>query len=83
MNIIETQIHDYLVSNGIYPFSVLYIQELPLLKISFYLKDDIPEFIELTGGNKLCDNFGYRTFPDTILISGMYLTKILRDVGCS
>lgn len=82
MNIIEKKIQDYLVLHNIFPFSVLYIKELPLLKISFYLEDDITDFIEVSGLSKICDNSGFREIKDSILLWGIALSNFLRDVGC-
>lgn len=84
MNIIETKVRDYLVSYNIYPFSVLYIKELRILKISFFLNDDISEFLDISGFKNMCDNFGYKLYSETntILISKTYLTNFLRNVGC-
>lgn len=85
MNTIETKIQDFLVSRGIYPFSVLYIKSPGLLKISFHLPTDIPEFLDLFEVEKICDNFGFKEFQqdNTILLSGQVFLKILRDAGCT
>lgn len=84
MNTTETKIWEYLVSHKLYPFSVLFMKEQHILKISFYLKDDIQEFLDVSGYEKMCDNFGYQTYQDnTILIFGSFLSNFLRNVGCS
>lgn len=82
MNTIEAKVQEYLVSHGIYPFSVLYMKNLGSLKISFHLPSDIQEFLELSGHSKVCDNFGYKVYQDTVLLAGTYLSNFLRDVGC-
>ena len=80
MNTTEIKIRDFLVSHNIYPYSVLYIKDHGILKISFYLQTDIPEFLEITGYSKVCDNFGYKEYQDnTILVFGPFLFKILND----
>lgn len=82
MNTVETKIQEYLVSHGIYPYSILFIKGAGVLKISFYLPTDIPEFLEAIEYSKLCDNSGFQEYQDnTILIFGTLLSKILRDVG--
>lgn len=83
MNTTEIKVQEYLVSHGIYPFSVLFMKDLRMLKISFHLEDDIKEFLEISGYHKMCDNFGYKEYPDTLLVFGSFLTNFLRDVGCS
>lgn len=82
MNTIETSVRDYLVSKNIFPFSVVYIKSVPLLKISFHLQDDVHEFSEISGCGKICDNSGYVEYEDTVVISGICLDTFLRNVGC-
>lgn len=78
---IETKIRDYLVSNNIYPFSVLYIPSESILKISFFLQDDIQDFLKLSGYKEICDNSGFIVFEDTVLLSGIGLSNFLRNVN--
>ena len=82
MNTVETEVRKFLVSNNIRPFSVLFMRDIRLLKISFYLQDEVEEFLDISGYTKMCDNFGYQEYPNTILIFGSYLNNFLRNVGC-
>lgn len=79
---IEDKIRDYLVSKEVYPYSVLFLHNPRLLKISVYLESDLQEILQIFKADEICDNYGYEIFPDTILIFGSLLTNFLRDVGC-
>lgn len=79
---IEDKVRKYLVSKNIYPFSVLYSVEHGFLKISFYLPNDISEFLLLSDLSRLCDNSGIQEIPETktILLTGISLKYFLEHV---
>ena len=82
MNYIETSVENWLVSKGIYPFSVLYVKNPCFLKLSFFLDTEVTEFLNLIGYSKMCDISGIQIFnkTNTILLKDIGLFKFLEYV---
>ena len=80
MNGVEETVNSWLISKGLFPFSVLYVKRPQFLKISFYLESEVQELLDLTGFSKVCDNSGVQCFPDTILFTGTGLINLMRHV---
>lgn len=82
MNQIEEIVQEWLVSKGIYPFSVLYSKYPQFLKLSFFLDLDIDELLKKIGYQWWSDVSGVQIFKETrtILMKDIGLINFLRYV---
>lgn len=87
---IQKKVENYLDSNGISPYSVIFVSSrsnsIPILKLTFWLKSEINEFKKIIDYKSLCDKSGYMEFQNnnTIILSGIVLAvlfKIVEDYG--
>ena len=76
---IENSIYKWLESFNIFPFSVFFTfcTREGLLSITFFLSQDLSEFLDKIGYKKLVDKSGINVIEDTntVLLSGTALTK--------
>lgn len=76
---IEEKTIEFLETHNIYPFSVFFTDIIGsgALSITFFIEDDLKEFLEILGYKNLCDTSGYDIFPEerTILLTGQGLMK--------
>ena len=74
---IEEKTIKFLGEHNIYPFSVFFTDVIGsgALSITFYIEDDLEEFLDILGYKSLCDTSGYNVFPEdrTILLTGQGL----------
>lgn len=82
MNGIEETVKTWLISKGIYPFSVLYSRDPQFLKLSFFIKTDLEELLDITDYKTTCDHSGIQIFDETytILYSDASLINFFRYV---
>lgn len=82
MNQEESKITDWLVSKGIYPFSVLYIRKFNILHISFFLHSEIDEILKILDYDHVCDNSGVYIYPETntVIFTDLFLKNFLKNV---
>jgi hypothetical protein len=62
---------EYLEKHEIYPYSVFvtYAISNGALSITFYLQEDLDNFLDLVGYKKqLCDSTGYEVFRETLTV---------------
>jgi len=71
---IEEKTVKFLENHNIYPFSVFFTDVIGsgALSITFYIEEDLNEFLNILGYKNLCDTSGYDIFPEdrTILLTG-------------
>lgn len=76
---IEDKAIKFLENHNIYPYSVFFtdIIEDGALSITFYIEDDLNEFLNILGYKSLCDTSGYNIFQDnrTIILTGQGLMR--------
>ena len=82
MNGVEKEIEEWLVSKNIFPFSILYSNDLQFLKISFYLDQDIKDLLKEIEYESMCDTSGVQIFEETktILFNNLGLLNFFRHV---
>jgi len=71
---IEEKTVKFLENHNIYPFSVFFTDVIGsgALSITFYIEEDLNEFLNILGYKNLCDTSGYDIFLEdrTILLTG-------------
>jgi hypothetical protein len=71
---VEEKAIKFLENHDIYPFSVFFTDIIGsgALSITFYIEEDLNEFLNLLDYKNLCDTSGYDIFPEdrTILLTG-------------
>ncbi len=73
----------------VYPFDILYVDQKDnsqaLLKLSFWVEEDIDEIKKLINYSSLCDKTGFLEIRETttIIIRGYALLNFLRSIGLS
>ena len=73
---IEEKTIKFLENHNIYPYSVFFTDIIGTgaLSITFYIEDDLNDFLDILEYKNLCDTTGYDIFPET-------RTVILTDRG--
>ena len=82
---VQEKITQFLLSNGISPFSVIFtycFDDGGLLGLTFWLKSEVEEFLNLVEYKSLCDRKGYLILENnnTVIISGFALIDFYSKV---
>lgn len=76
---IEEKTVKFLENHDIYPFSVFFTDVIGsgALSITFYIEEDLNEFLNILDYKNLCDTSGYDIFPEdrTVVLTGQGLMK--------
>lgn len=76
---IEEKTVKFLGEHNIYPFSVFFTDVIGsgALSITFFIEEDLEEFLDLLEYKNLCDTSGYDIFPEdrTVVLTGQGLMK--------
>lgn len=81
---LQDKITAFLVDHNIFPFSVTisYAIDSGILGITFYLRKDLDDFLDLMNYDVLCDKSGYIILENsqTVLVSGLPLVKLYTEL---
>ncbi len=70
----------FLETKDIYPFSVFYTDAINngALSITFYLNEDLDQFLDILEYKSMCDNSGFEIFRDTqtVILTGRSLITL-------
>lgn len=76
---IEEKTINFLENHNIYPYSVFFTDIIGTgaLSITFYIEDDLNDFLDILEYKNLCDTTGYDVFPETrtVILTGQGLMK--------
>lgn len=82
---IEEELNNSLVNNKLYPFNITFTKGLGfngLVSITFFIKSDLDELLNIVGYNKLCDKSGHLILNEnnTIIFTGMALVNLFSKI---
>lgn len=78
---VQEVVIDKLESYEIYPFSVTYTSESNgIMSMTFFIRDDLEEVLEMLGYKRKCDKSGYEIIPETntLILTGFAIIDALK-----